>query len=237
MVIYKKVYAYEKNQVSTLAVQGEQDSRTIVFSIYEKSEDEEPTTGQQTVNPMLDLTGYTATLYGVYGDGAAVSCPGTIATDPTTGVVSFTLTAAFTVYAESLDCAIVLTKTGEELKIIGITLNVQPFDESGDVPKRPQPISFYLGTAYTETLSLRGADGQPYNLSSGQSLVLTVKNGSTVIITKTVTANNGTSGEYDFDFAASDTSGLAAGTYTYSVMLLTDSIPVVKPSPFTLLEL
>ena len=237
MIIYKDVYAYEKNQVRVFAVQGEQDSRTIVFSVYEKSEDDEPSTSQQSSSPMLDLTGYTAKLYGVYKDGSAVSCTGTLASDPTTGVVSFTLTEAFTIYAEDLDCAIVLTKSGEELKIVGITLTVEPFVEDGDVPKRPQPISFYLGTAYTETLSLRGADGQPYNLSSGQSLVLTVKNGSTVIITKTVTANNGTSGEYDFDFAASDTSGLAAGTYTYSVMLLTDSIPVVKPSPFTLLEL
>lgn len=233
------VYADRKNHVEITAVQGEQDSRTLKFSIVEKSGNIHPTSNAVVTDLMLDLTGYEATFYGVYKDGSAVSCSGTLASDPTTGVVSFTLTEAFTVYAESLDCAIVLTQTGQELKIVGITLNVEPFTEDGSAPQRPQPISFYLGTTRTETLTLKGSNGLPYDITSGQSLVLTVKSGAEAVITKTVTANNGTAGEYDFVFAASDTSELSAGTYTYSIMLVSSSenIPVVIPSPFTLLAI
>lgn len=233
------VYADRKNYVEITAVQGEENSRTLKFSIVEKSGNIRPTSNAVVTDLMLDLTGYTAKLYGVYKDGSSVSCDGTLASDPTTGVVSFTLTQAFSLIAETLDCAIVLTKSAEELKVIGITLDVEPFDEGGGVPKRAQPISFYIGTTYTEYLTLLGTDGLPYDLTTGQSLVLTVKNGSSTLITKTVTANDGTSGEYAFAFAASDTSGLAAGTYTYSVVLSsgTGNIPVVVPSPFILAAL
>lgn len=234
-----KLFAYENNHLSLFAVQGEENGRTFVFDIVEKSGVVRPTSNAPATDLMLDLTGYEATFYGVYKDGSAVSCSGTLASDPTTGVVSFTLTEAFTVYAESLDCAIVLTQTGQELKIVGITLNVEPFTEDGSAPQRPQPISFYLGTTRTETLTLKGSNGLPYDITSGQSLVLTVKSGAEAVITKTVTANNGTAGEYDFVFAASDTSELSAGTYTYSIMLVSSSenIPVVIPSPFTLLAI
>ena len=104
-----------------------------------------------------------------------------------------------------------------------------------------QPITFYLGTTYPLILTLIDEDGDPYDLASGESLILTVAAtvSGTAVITKTVSANDGTSGEYAFEFAASDTSELSAGMYTYKIMLTSSTLnlPIVIPSPFELLAI
>ena len=238
-----KIYVYEKNHIEIFAVQGEKDSRTIIFDIVEKSGNLRPTSNAPVTDQMLDLTGYDASLYGVYADGSCISCSGTISSTATDGKVSFTLPQQFCLLAEKLDCAVVLTSRSNELRIVGITLTVSPCDLTGGDPavKRPQPITFYLGTTYPLILTLIDEDGDPYDLASGESLILTVAAtvGGTAVITKTVTANDGTSGEYAFEFAASDTSELSAGMYTYKIMLTSSTLnlPIVIPSPFELLAI
>lgn len=238
-----KIYAYEKNHIEIFAVQGEKDSRTIIFDIVEKTGNLRPTSNAPVTDQMLDLTGYDASLYGVYADGSCISCSGTISSTATDGKVSFTLPQQFCLLAEKLDCAVVLTSRSNELRIVGITLTVSPCDLTGGDPavKRPQPITFYLGTTYPLILTLIDEDGDPYDLASGESLILTVAAtvGGTAVITKTVTANDGTSGEYAFEFAASDTSELSAGMYTYKIMLTSSTLnlPIVIPSPFELLAI
>ena len=254
-----KIYTYEKNHIEIFAVQGEKDSRTIIFDIVEKSGNLRPTSNAPVTDQMLDLTGYDASLYGVYADGSCISCSGTISSTATDGKVSFTLPQQFCLLAEKLDCAVVLTSRSNELRIVGITLTVSPCDLTGGDPavKRPQPITFYLGTTYPLILtlidedgdpydlasgeSLIDEDGDPYDLASGESLILTVAAtvSGTAVITKTVSANDGTSGEYAFEFAASDTSELSAGMYTYKIMLTSSTLnlPIVIPSPFELLAI
>ncbi|MEE3404416.1 MAG: BppU family phage baseplate upper protein [Acutalibacteraceae bacterium] len=238
-----KIYAYEKNHIEIFAVQGEKDSRTIIFDIVEKTGNLRPTSNAPVTDQMLDLTGYDASLYGVYADGSCISCSGTISSTATDGKVSFTLPQQFCLLAEKLDCAVVLTSRSNELRIVGITLTVSPCDLTGGDPavKRPQPIAFYLGTTYPLILTLIDEDGDPYDLASGESLILTVAAtvSGTAVITKTVSANDGTSGEYAFEFAASDTSELSAGMYTYKIMLTSSTLnlPIVIPSPFELLAI
>ena len=238
-----KRYTYEKNHIEIFAVQGEKDSRTIIFDIVEKSGNLRPTSNAPVTDQMLDLTGYDASLYGVYADGSCISCSGTISSTATDGKVSFTLPQQFCLLAEKLDCAVVLTSRSNELRIVGITLTVSPCDLTGGDPavKRPQPITFYLGTTYPLILTLIDEDGDPYDLASGESLILTVAAtvSGTAVITKTVSANDGTSGEYAFEFAASDTSELSAGMYTYKIMLTSSTLnlPIVIPSPFELLAI
>lgn len=258
-----KLFAYENNHLSLFAVQGEENGRTFVFDIVEKSGVVRPTSNAPATDLMLDLTGYEATFYGVYADGSCISCSGTISSTATDGKVSFTLPQQFCLLAEKLDCAVVLTSRSNELRIVGITLTVSPCDLTGGDPavKRPQPITFYLGTTYPLILTLIDEDGdpydhasgesyedyehnqkaEPYDLASGESLILTVAAtvGGTAVITKTVTANDGTSGEYAFEFAASDTSELSAGMYTYKIMLTSSTLnlPIVIPSPFELLAI
>ena len=238
-----KIYVYEKNHIEIFAVQGEKDSRTIIFDIVEKSGNLRPTSNAPVTDQMLDLTGYDASLYGVYADGSCISCSGTISSTATDGKVSFTLPQQFCLLAEKLDCAVVLTSRSNELRIVGITLTVSPCDLTGGDPavKRPQPITFYLGTTYPLILTLIDEDGDPYDLASGESLILTVAAtvSGTAVITKTVSANDGTSGEYAFEFAASDTSELSAGMYTYKIMLTSSTLnlPIVIPSPFELLAI
>ena len=238
-----KIYTYEKNHIEIFAVQGEKDSRTIIFDIVEKSGNLRPTSNAPVTDQMLDLTGYDASLYGVYADGSCISCSGTISSTATDGKVSFTLPQQFCLLAEKLDCAVVLTSRSNELRIVGITLTVSPCDLTGGDPavKRPQPITFYLGTTYPLILTLIDEDGDPYDLASGESLILTVAAtvSGTAVITKTVSANDGTSGEYAFEFAASDTSELSAGMYTYKIMLTSSTLnlPIVIPSPFELLAI
>ncbi len=238
-----KIYTYEKNHIEIFAVQGEKDSRTIIFDIVEKTGNLRPTSNAPVTDQMLDLTGYDASLYGVYADGSCISCSGTISSTATDGKVSFTLPQQFCLLAEKLDCAVVLTSRSNELRIVGITLTVSPCDLTGGDPavKRPQPITFYLGTTYPLILTLIDEDGDPYDLASGESLILTVAAtvSGTAVITKTVSANDGTSGEYAFEFAASDTSELSAGMYTYKIMLTSSTLnlPIVIPSPFELLAI
>lgn len=123
-----KIYAYEKNHIEIFAVQGEKDSRTIIFDIVEKSGNLRPTSNAPVTDQMLDLTGYDASLYGVYADGSCISCSGTISSTATDGKVSFTLPQQFCLLAEKLDCAVVLTSRSNELRIVGITLTVSPCD-------------------------------------------------------------------------------------------------------------
>lgn len=108
--------AYEMNQVNLYAVQGEADSRKIICHIIEKSGVVIPTSNATVVNKMLNLTDFTIKLYEIRSDGA-VSVEGTIE-DAENGVVSFELSDDFTEQSGIFDCAVVLTKAIEDLRIV-----------------------------------------------------------------------------------------------------------------------
>lgn len=117
------VYADRRNQVSLYAVQGEQNARTFIFSIIEKSGEIIPTSNATVVNKMIDLTGYTITFYVIKPDGETVSTSGTI-TDAENGVISVTLSTQMLNTGGDAECVIALTKSGQELRIVGITLTI-----------------------------------------------------------------------------------------------------------------
>lgn len=117
------IYADRRNQVSLYAVQGEQNARTFIFSIIEKSGEIIPTSNATVVNKMLDLTGYAFMFHVIKHDGKAVSTNGTI-TDAENGVISVTLTSQMLETEGEAECVIALTKSKQELRIVGIRLTI-----------------------------------------------------------------------------------------------------------------
>ena len=131
MILEYEVNAYETNQVSLYAVQGEKDSRTITFSIIEESGIQIPTSNAVVINKMLDLTDYTPTLYVIRPDDLIVSCEGTI-TDAENGIVTFVLSEECTELSGTAECAIVLTKDNTNLRVVGISLKIAACNIDGD---------------------------------------------------------------------------------------------------------
>lgn len=117
------VYADRHNQVSLYAVQGEKGSRNVVFNIIEQSGEIMPNSNATIVNKMLDLTGYTCAFYVVKPNEEFVSA-NCIIVDAIKGIMSVTLTGQMLSTACEAECVIALTKTNQELRIVGIKLTI-----------------------------------------------------------------------------------------------------------------
>ena len=178
-----KINAYEKNQITLYAVQGECESRTVIFNIIEKSGIVISTSNANVNDKMLDLTGYTADLFAIYNQEMIASCQGDI-TNATKGQVKFTLTADFMSMSGKLTCVIMLKKGSTNLRIVGITLDVQPVMID---PTKENTIKIYKNTAYSTGVQIYD-NGEVYILGNTESLIFTLKNGDTDILQKTLTS-------------------------------------------------
>lgn len=210
--------AYEMNQVNLYAVQGEADSRKIICHIIEKSGVVIPTSNATVINKMLDLTGFTIKLYEIRSDGA-VGVEGTIE-DAENGIVSFELSDDFTELSGVFDCAIVLTKANEDLRIVGISLQVAKL--SLDAATN---LTIQRGTTNAINVVIYNNDGSIYALESGDKLIFGVKKSLSDIdyaIKKISTSNNKDGNGYNITLEPSDTQNLL-GSYLYEVALQTAS--------------
>ncbi len=229
------VYAYEKNQLTLYAVQGESESRTEIFNIIEKSGVVISTSNADVTDKMLNLTGYTAELYSIYNNQITASCRGTVE-DEENGIVAFTLTTDFMSISGKLNCVIVLTKGVSNLRIVGITLDVQPVNAELAQINRVQ---IYKNTAWSTAIQIEN-DEDFYILGSTESIIFTLKDGDTVLIQKTLTNS-----DYDEDvngYVLSLTSAetnLSAGIYYYHVILHradNENEPIIPLNEFIITE-
>ena len=152
------IRAYEKNQISLYAVLGEENSRTFIFNIIEKSGTISATSNAIPVNQMLDLTDYSVKFRLI---GSDIQTDGNIITADE-GKVSFTLPKSFTESTGTFQCEIMLSKENESLGIIGIILNVaypsvQTKKENIEEYEANQSIAFTIpkGTPYILKFDLR----------------------------------------------------------------------------------
>ena len=119
------IKAYEDNQINLYAVQGEKDSRTVIFSIIEKSGQTVPTSNAVVIDKKLDLTDCTVKMY-VKNSKIAV-CDGTIIEPAENGKVKFILNEASSKESGNFNCIIsVINRNSEELRVVGINLKVSP---------------------------------------------------------------------------------------------------------------
>lgn len=118
---------------SVFAVQGEQESRTLHVTLIDRTGISSDVMSVAKTTPRyVDLTGYTARLYVVKADGTKVYFPGEI-TDGASGKVDFVLTGQSVAAPGKAECTIVLTKEDVELKVVGMTLDVQKNDLEGSM--------------------------------------------------------------------------------------------------------
>lgn len=230
-----KINAYEKNQATLYAVQGESESRKIIFDIVEKSGIVISTSNADVTDKMLDLTGYTAELYSIYNNQITASCRGTIQNEEN-GTVAFTLTADFMNITGRLNCVIVLTKGISNLRIVGITLDVQPVNAELAQINRVQ---IYKNTAWSTAVQIEN-DEDFYILGNTESIIFTLKDGDAELIQKTLTSS-----DYDEDvngYVLSLTSAetnIPAGTYYYNIVLHradNENEPVIPLNEFIITE-
>lgn len=211
--------AYEMNQINLYAVQGEADSRKIICHIIEKSGVVIPTSNATVVNKMLDLTGFTIKLYEIRSDGVVPSVEGTV-TDAENGVVTFELSNDFTELSGIFDCAIVLTKDNEDLRIVGISLQVAELNIESTVN-----LAVQRGTSKSLCISVYNDDGTIYSLANGDKIIFGVKkllSDTDYLIEKIATSENKDGDGYLISLEPADTQGLL-GTYLYEVGLQTAS--------------
>lgn len=209
--------AYEMNQVNLYAVQGETDSRTVICKIIEKSGVVIPTSNATVVNKMLDLTDFTVKLYEIRSDGAVVGVEGTVV-DAENGIVSFELSDDFTEISGIFDCAIVLTKENEDLRIVGISLQVAELSLNASTN-----LTIQRGTTKAVNVVIYNDDGTIYTLESGDKLIFGVKRSlsdSDYLIKKTATPANKEDDGYTITLEPLDTQSLL-GSYLYEVALQT----------------
>ena len=210
--------AYEMNQVNLYAVQGDADSRKIICHIIEKSGVVIPTSNATVVNKMLNLTDFTIKLYEIRSDGA-VSVEGTIE-DAENGVVSFELSDDFTEQSGIFDCAVVLTKAIEDLRIVGISLQVAKLNIEGNTN-----IIIQRGTTKIINIVIYNDDDTIYTLESGDKLIFGVKKSLSAIdytIKKESTSDSKDGNGYNITLEPADTQKLL-GSYLYEVALQTAS--------------
>lgn len=211
--------AYEMNQVNLYAVQGEADSRKIICNIVEKSGVVIPTSNATVVNKMLDLTGFTIKLYEIRSDGA-VSVEGMIE-DAENGVVSFELSNDFTELSGIFDCAVVLTKTNEDLRIVGISLQVAKLNIEGNTN-----LTIQRGTTKIINIVIYNDDGTIYSLETGDKLIFGVKKSlsDTDYTIKKVSTSDSKDGDgYNITLEPADTQNLLGNYLYYEVALQTAS--------------
>ena len=230
-----KINAYEKNQITLYAVQGECESRTVIFNIIEKSGIVISTSNANVNDKMLDLTGYTADLFAIYNQEMIASCQGDI-TNATKGQVKFTLTADFMSMSGKLTCVIMLKKGSTNLRIVGITLDVQPVMID---PTKENTIKIYKNTAYSTGVQIYD-NGEIYILGNTESLIFTLKNGDTNILQKTLTSSDHdeNTNAYILSLTSSETN-ISVGTYYYNIKLQradSELEPVIPKSEFIITE-
>lgn len=227
------INAYEMNQVNLYAVQGEADSRTLIFNIIEKSGVQIPTSNAVVVNKMLDLTGFTAKFY-VITDSEVNFVEGTIL-DTQNGQVSFELSKDCTATSGVAECAIILTKDNEDLRVVGITLQVAAINiESNNA------LIVEQGTSLDICITIYNDDDTVYSLQSNDKIIFGVfKIGSSeCLIKKIVTSSNKSGDGYIIALEPEDTQKLL-GKYRYEIGLQTasdDYYIVVKQSKLTVTE-
>lgn len=118
--------AWEVNTAKMLAVQGEVNGRTLLVSLIDRNGNLDTTSNAEIVNRPLDLSNKAVQLYVYKPDKKACLLDGTVK-DAGGGVVEFTLTEQATAVSGNAVCEIwVSDAAGDGLKIIGLTLNIEP---------------------------------------------------------------------------------------------------------------
>ena len=227
------INAYEKNQVMLYAVQGECESRTVIFSIIEKSGIVIPTSNASVTNQMLDLTDYTAELQAVYNGQIIAVCTGETV-NAQGGILQFTLTADFMSISGKLNCIMILEKNNTNLRIVGITLDVQPVGTETSFVMQA-----YQNHFNEFLISLRN-NGSSYTLGSGESLVFTLKNGQNTVLQKTMTSADYDSVKNGYVLSlTSSQMNISTGTYSYYIDLCrsgSEPETVIPKSQFIVME-
>lgn len=200
-------------------LQGEADSRKIICHIIEKSGVIIPTSNASVVNKMLNLTDFTVKLYEIRSDGAVVGVEGAVV-DAENGTVSFELSNDFTEQSGIFDCAVVLTKANEDLRIVGVSLQVAELNIEGTTN-----LTIQRGTTKIINIAIYNDDGTIYTLKSGDKLIFGVKKSlsdTDYAIKKISTLDDKDGNGYNITLEPADTQGLL-GTYLYEVGLQTVS--------------
>lgn len=224
------INAYETNQVKIYAVEGEADSRRVIFNIVEKSGTVAAVSNAKPANLMLDLTGMTA-VFVVFDSYKKIECTGTI-TDARGGVVEFLLTPETAQLPGKKECTIELKKASGKLRIAGITLDVQEI--SGY-----RTISICRGTAWSDAVTVLD-DGKAYILGNTEKLVFQAKSGERILIHKELTSSdyNTDAGGYLL-FLSSEQTNISPGKYYYNIKLKRadgEYEPVIFKSEFIIEE-
>ena len=203
------VNAYENNQVNLYAVQGESDSRTIIFNIIEKSGIVAATSNATPINKMLDLTGYDVTLTVLNSEESVVS--GEIL-DAENGKVQFTLSKACSAEQGNFKCVIILTKNSEDLRIVGITLAV-----AGLAAKNT--ITIYRNSIWSDIVQIEN-QSELYTLGTNEKLIFVVREGEKIIIKKELKDSDYVEDEngYLLSLSSAETD-IGVGTYSYKLTL------------------
>lgn len=214
MIAEYSVNAYENNQVNLYAVQGESDSRTIIFNIIEKSGIVAATSNATPINKMLDLTGYDVTLTVLNSEESVVS--GEIL-DAENGKVQFTLSKACSAEQGNFKCVIILTKNSEDLRIVGITLAV------AGLAAESYEITIMAGESDGINITVIDDSQNVYVLKSSDKLILGVKRSlsdNDYALKVTATSADKRGDGYDLIFTSKATADLD-GNYLYDIALQT----------------
>ena len=195
MIAEYSVNAYENNQVNLYAVQGESDSRTIIFNIIEKSGIVAATSNATPINKMLDLTGYDVTLTVLNSEESVVS--GEIL-DAENGKVQFTLSKACSAEQGNFKCVIILTKNY-------IT------------PKNT--ITIYRNSIWSDIVQIEN-QSELYTLGTNEKLIFVVREGEKIIIKKELIDSDYVEDEngYLLSLSSAETD-IGVGTYSYKLTL------------------
>lgn len=205
------IYAYERNQVRIYSVLGDNNSRSFIFNIIEKTGVISPASNAEPVNQMLDLTGYSINLKNI-NTSAVVT--GTVISAEN-GKVGFIVDSDFTNNTGDFQCEIVLTKNSEKLSIVGIVLIV-------DYPEMPgYDFTIKAGEFRKITVTILNPDMTTHIMTSSESLNLCAKktvNDETPAIFVTAYSNDSEGDGYNIYITGEMTSDLS-GDYVYTIYL------------------
>ena len=83
-------------------------------------------------------------------------------------------------------------------------------------------IQFYLGDTHTVRFTVQEPAGTPFDITGATGTLIVHTNTGTVLATVTGSVPTGSDGVIVYQFAPSDTSGLAAGSYHYHAKVVMD---------------
>lgn len=210
---------YEKNQVVIYAVQGEKNSRTVCFRIVEKSGNVQPTSNAAVTDQVLDLTDYTLTLYAKQPDGNIQSCAGTTVGTAANGQAYFTLPEEFMTLPGKSDCTVVLTKNSTDLRLVGITLDVQPSLSNANNPE-DNIITLRRGRSLSRIVTAVTESGEPYVINTGDVVHFAVCDDRTdAVVIEKILEYDSESGGWKLKLDPADTINLSVGIYHYDIGL------------------